>query len=265
MDALRRDRLPDDLRPILAANGFEASVAVQARASVNDTRWLLELAREDESIVGVVGWFDLCSQELEKDLDGLRWPNKLVGVRAMLQDEDDDAHMLRPEFRRGLKVVQESGLAYDLLVYPRHLKNALALVREFPGVRFVLDHIAKPPIATGELHPWMDDIRTLAHEPNVACKLSGMVTEAVKTWTPEDFEPYLDIVCEAFGERRLMFGSDWPVCELAAPYEAVVRIVEQHIAPLPQESREWIMGGNASRWYGLGFEVENRYPFASLA
>lgn len=262
MPALKRDRLPADLVPILAAARIDMCVAVQARASLEETRWLLELSREHGFIGGVVGWFDLCSPRLEADLDALPWPNRLVGARAMLQDEPDDEHMLREEFRRGLKVIGECGYTYDLLVYPRHLPYALKLVRQFPSMRFVVDHIAKPPIASGELDPWAKLMRELAHEPNVACKLSGMVTEAAVHWQPADLAPYIDIVGDYFGEKRLIFGSDWPVCELAASYAQVVEVVERHFAYLPQESREGIMGGNAGRWYDLGFSVENRYPFA---
>ena len=262
MPELRSDRLPADLEPHLAAARMDMCIAVQARPSLAETHWLLELSRKHSFIGGVIGWFDLCSPGLEADLDALPWPNRLVGVRAMLQDEPDDDHMLREEFRRGLKAIGESGFTYDLLVFPRHLPYALKLVRQFPSVRFVIDHLAKPPIASGELEPWARLMRELGHEPNVACKLSGMVTEAAPDWKQADLTPYLDITGDCFGEKRLIFGSDWPVCELAAQYEQVVAIVESHFASLPQESREWIMGGNAGRWYDLGFTVENRYPFA---
>jgi L-fuconolactonase len=262
MPALRRDRLPADLEPILKASGMELSIAVQARPTLEETHWLLQLSREHQFIRGVIGWFDLCAPEFEEQIDALPWPNKLVGVRAMLQDIDDDEYMLREDFKRGLKVVRDCGFSYDLLIYPRHLPYALKLVRQFPSVRFIVDHLAKPPIASGELEPWMHQVRELAHEPNVACKLSGMVTEAAVDWKQKDLAPFIDVVGDAFGEKRLIFGSDWPVCEIAATYPQVVEIVERQFAYLPQESREWIMGGNAARWYDLGIVVENRYPFA---
>lgn len=262
MPALRRDRLPEDLAPILEEARMDMCVAVQARPTLAETHWLLELSRQHSFIGGVVGWFDLCAPDFEEQIDALPWPNKLVGVRAMLQDEPDDEHMLSDEFRRGLKVVGDSGYTYDLLIYPRHLPYVLKLVRLFPSIRFVVDHMAKPPIASGEMDPWARLMRELAHEPNVGCKLSGMVTEAPVHWRQADLAPYIDIVGDYFGEKRLIFGSDWPVCEMAATYAQVVDVVEKQFAYLPQESREWIMGGNAGRWYDLGFTVENRYPFA---
>ncbi len=262
MPALRQDRLPEDLEPLLQSSGIEMCIAVQARPSLAETHWLLELSRQHPFIGGVIGWFDLCAAAFEEQLDALPWPNRLVGVRAMLQDEPDDEYMLREDFRRRLKVIGECGLSYDLLIYPRHLPHALKLVRQFPSMRFIIDHLAKPPIASGEMEPWMGQIREIAHEPNVACKLSGMVTEAAPGWNGRDLAPFIDVVGDAFGEKRLIFGSDWPVCEIAATYPRVVEIVEKHFAYLPQESREWIMGGNAARWYDLGIVFENRYPFA---
>lgn len=259
MAALKRDFMPQDLKPLLAASGFEGCIAVQARQSLEETQWLLSLAGEHDFIQGVVGWVDLCSPELPKVLDRLEGSARLVGVRHVVQDEPDDAFMLRPEFRRGIARLAENGLIYDLLVYPRQLYAAVKLAREFPDQRFVLDHIAKPAIAEGLLEPWATQLRELAQLPNVTCKLSGMVTEAKwKQWRAEDFRPYLDVVFEAFGAERLMIGSDWPVCTLAGEYAAVMGIVMDYVKQLPEEQREGVLGGNCARVYGIaGFAPLN--------
>ena len=253
MSALKHDFLPQDLKPLLAASGFDGCIAVQARQSLEETRWLLELAEEHDFIKGVVGWVDLCSPDLPKQLDRLEGCTRLVGVRHVVQDEPDDAFMLRPDFRRGIARLAENGLIYDLLIYPRQLNAAVRLVREFPEQRFVLDHIAKPAIAEGLIEPWATKLRELAALTNVTCKLSGMVTETKwKHWKAEDFWPYLDVVFDAFGAERLMIGSDWPVCTLSGEYADVVGIVTDYVAQLPAEQREGVLGGNCARVYGIG-------------
>jgi L-fuconolactonase len=252
MTVLKRDFLPDDLQRMLQSVGFDGSIAVQARQSLEETRWLLELADQNEFVRGVVGWVDLCSPLVGDQLRQFAANRKLVGVRHVVQDEPDDQFMLRPEFKRGLARVAEFGLVYDLLLYPRHLPVAVQLVREFPGQAFVLDHIAKPPIAEGTLEPWSRDIRALAEFPNVTCKLSGMVTEAKwQQWKVENFQPYLDVVLRAFGPSRLMIGSDWPVCTLSADYTNTLGIVREYIGALPASERAAIVGGNCARVYGL--------------
>lgn len=252
MPTLRRDRLPGDLEPHLRAARIDGCIAVQARQSGDETRFLLDLAGAHPFIRGVVGWVDLCVPDVARTLAGLAASPWLVGIRHLLQDEPDDAFMLRPGFRRGIRALGEAGLAYDLLLFPRHLAYALALVREFPGVRFVVDHLAKPSIAAGDLAAWEPGIRALAAEPNVACKLSGMVTEADWSgWKATDFRPFLDVAFDTFGPDRLLFGSDWPVCELAATYPEVTGIVEEYLAVSAPGSAEAVMGGNAARWYRL--------------
>ena len=252
MSALKRDFLPDDLQPLLDASGFNGSVAVQARQTLEETRWLLELAAEHNFVRGVVGWVDLCSTRLRDQLKGLTGSGKLVGVRHVVQDEADDRFMLRPEFRRGIGQLSEFGLVYDLLLHPRHLAVAAKLVSEFPAQGFVLDHIAKPPIADGLIEPWRSEIRELAQLPNVACKISGMVTEALwSRWALDDFRPYLDVVFEAFGPSRLMIGSDWPVCTLSADYARTMGIVFRRIELLPTAEQEAILGENCVRVYRL--------------
>jgi len=252
MEVLRRDFLPGELAPRLRAAGFAGSIAVQARPSLEETDWLLALAREHPWIWGVVGWVDLTAPEVAAVLAARAGP-LLVGVRAMLQDEADDTCMLRADFRRGLAAVQEAGIAFDLLIRPRHLEHATRLVAELPGLRFVLDHLGKPPIREGESEPWAGRIRALARHPNVACKVSGMVTEADwRGWRMADFQPFFTTVLEAFGPERLLFGSDWPVCLLATPdHGKVVELTEALAAGLGREERQGLFGGNAARWYRI--------------
>jgi L-fuconolactonase len=177
---------------------------------------------------------------------------KMVGVRHVIHDEADDEFMLRPDFQRGIAALEPAGLAYDILIFPRHLSAAITLVDRFPNQRFVIDHIAKPNIAAGALDPWAGLIRELARRENVFCKLSGMVTEAdVSAWRPADFAPYIDVVLEAFGPSRLMIGSDWPVCTLAGSYEAVMRIVLDAVGRLGRAEQDAICGGTCRRFYQL--------------
>jgi L-fuconolactonase len=252
MAALRRDFLPHDLKPLLDESGFDGCVAVQARQTIEETHWLLELAARNEFIRGVVGWVDLRSPNLAEQLGELTRNSKLVAVRHIVQSEPDDEFMLRPDFRRGIAQLAEFGLVYDVLVYPRQLRAAVKLVTQFPWQRFVLDHIAKPLIAQAALEPWNTDIRALAQLPNVSCKVSGMVTEARwNQWRPQDFHPYLDVVFEAFGHQRIMIGSDWPVCMVAADYGSTMRIVTDYIAQLPSEQQDAILGENCAGFYPL--------------
>ena len=252
MAVLQRDFLPRDLRPLLEAEGFQGSIAVQARQSLEETRWLLELAAHNDIVKGVVGWVDLRSPDLPAQLHQFAQNPKLVGVRHVVQDEPDDEFMLRPDFRAGIARLSEYGLAYDILVFPRQLPAALKLVKEFPKQRFVVDHIAKPLIAEGRVAPWDLGMRELAKADNVWCKLSGMVTEARwDAWKPEDFRPYLDVVLDAFGSSRLMIGSDWPVCTVAATYGRALKLVRDYIERLTGSEQEAILGGNCARFYGV--------------
>ena len=252
MAALRRDFLPADLKPLLSAEGFDGSVAVQARQTLEETRWLLELAEKNEFIKGVVGWVDLASPELAAQLERFTNEPRLVGVRHVVQDEPDDEFMLRPEFRRGIARLANYGLTYDLLLYPKHLPVAVKLAREFPRQKFVLDHIAKPRIAEGIMEPWAHAIRELAKVENVWCKVSGMVTEARwREWKAEDFWPYLNVVFEAFGPSRIMMGSDWPVCTVAAGYGQTMGIVKNYVEGRSPAEQEAVLGGNCAEFYGL--------------
>jgi L-fuconolactonase len=252
MEPLKRDFLPVDLKPLLNEVGCDGSIAVQARHHMDETHWLLEQAGAHEFVRGVVGWVDLCSAEARGHLEQLASNRKLVGIRHAAQDEPDDEFLLRPDFCRGVALLAEFGLAYDILIYPRHLRAAAKFARRFPEQRFVLDHIAKPPIADRVLEAWNEDVRALAELPNVHCKLSGMVTEARwKHWTREDFRPYLDTILEAFGPARLMIGSDWPVCTLSANYRSTMGIVMDFIGELSTAERDAVLGDNCADFYRL--------------
>lgn len=253
--AIRRPFGPDDLRPKLSAAGVDATILVQTRHSIQETREFLAIAEATDFVAGVVGWVDLTSPHVGDAITALRrgpGGGFLVGIRHMLQDEPDPTWLERADVARGLAVLAEYGLVYDLLTRPRELPSCLAVARRFPQLRFVLDHIGKPPIASGAREPWASRIAPFADLPNVACKLSGMVTEADwQHWRPEDLKPYVDAVVAWFGEGRLLFGSDWPVCLLAADYSRVKLVLEDLLAPMTPERRLQIFGTNASAIYRL--------------
>lgn len=249
---LHRDWLPEDLAPLLRATGLDGCIAVQARQTLEESRWLLALADAHPIIRGVVGWADLRGDRAQEELAALAVHPRFKGVRHVAQDEPDDGFLARPEFVRGVRKLAGLGLRYDLLIYPRQLRAAIALVDAAPEVAFVLDHLAKPAIRDGAREPWLADFRELARRPHVCCKVSGLVTEARRDWRAEDFRPYLDAAFEAFGPGRLMFGSDWPVCRLAAEYAEVVGLAADYIATLPAADRAAVLGGTAARFYGVG-------------
>ena len=249
---IRRDYLPADLQPLLARCGLDGAIAVQARQSVEESRWLLELADQHPLIKGVVGWVDLRSERVEDELARFAPHPRFVGVRHVVQDEPDDDFMLRPEFLRGIGKLRQFALRYDLLIFPKQLPAAIELVRRFPDQPFVLDHLAKPFIRDGVVSPWREQIAALAAFPNVMCKVSGMVTEAHwQNWRAADFRPYLDVVFAAFGPDRLMLGSDWPVSLLAATYEDSFGLVSDYLEQFPATVREQVLGGNAAKFYGV--------------
>jgi L-fuconolactonase len=257
MSVLKRDFLPADLEPPLRAAGFGACVTVQARQTLDETAWLLDLADRSPFVAGVVGWVDLCSPDARAQLRRFASHPKLVGVRHIVQAEPDDRFLLRADFGRGIALLEEFGLAYDILVYPRHLAVAAEFVKRFPRQRFVLDHLAKPEIARGEIRGWSRDVRALAAEPNVQAKLSALVTEADwKRWTPDQLRPYLDVAFECFGPGRLMIGSDWPVCTLAGDYGRTMGVVTEYLGDRPAAEREAVLGGNAREFWNL--EVKER-------
>ena len=252
MGVLRRDFLPHHLHKELLRAGFDSCIAVQARQTLEETRWLLELASKSSFIAGVVGWVDLRSPEAQSQLAEFAAHPKLVGIRHIVQSEEDDRFLLRRDFLHGIGLLEEFDLTYDILIYPKHLPVAAEFATRFPRQRFVLDHIAKPPIKDGDLQPWESDLNELSRLPNVFCKVSGMVTEANwNDWKPEDIFPYLDVVFDRFGADRLMIGSDWPVCTLAASYVTTMNVVLRYLSEFPESARKAVLGGNAQRFWKL--------------
>jgi L-fuconolactonase len=251
MASIRRDFLPADLMPQLENNGFQGSVLVQVRQTLEETRWLLELAERNPFILGVIGWVDLRSPRLRTDLELFAGKRKLVGLRHIVQSEPDD-FLLQPDFLRGISVLEEFDLAYDILIYTKHLPMAAEFVSRFPRQRFVLDHLAKPPIKSRVVEVWARGVRELASFPNVFAKLSGLVTEADwQNWKSEDVRPYLDVAFECFGPSRLMIGSDWPVCNVAASYTQVMNLVKDYLSRYAPEEREAVLGNNAAKFWRL--------------
>ncbi|WP_431902483.1 amidohydrolase family protein [Nonomuraea sp. bgisy101] len=252
---IRRDFTPEDLAPETKGAGIDKTILVQVLPDVTETREFLATAAATELVAGVVGWADLTDPQLPETLASLcEGPGGelLVGIRHLVQGEPDDDWLNRPDVRRGLGAVAETGLAYDLLTLPRQLPAAITTARALSDLTFVLDHLSKPAIATGELEPWASLIGELAAEPNVFCKLSGMVTEAKKQWRIEDLRPYTEVVIEAYGPKRIMFGSDWPVCLLQASYAEVVSAGEELTRHLTAAETAEIFGGTAHRAYRLG-------------
>lgn len=249
---LHHDWLPADLAPLLAQAGLDGCIAVQARQSLGESRWLLSLAEQSDIIKGVVGWVDLQSEQVVEQLSEFSPHTKFVGVRHVVQDEPEDDFMLRPNFLRGISQLKQFDLTYDILIYPKQLPTAIQLAQRFPDQPFVLDHIAKPFIKTGVVSPWREQVRELAQLPNVCCKVSGMITEADHAhWKVDDFTPYLDVVFEAFGENRLMYGSDWPVCLFAGEYPRMFALVNDYTRQLSDTARAKFFGDNAAKFYGI--------------
>ena len=252
MKVLRRDFTPDDLRREIAAAGVDGVVSVQARQTVEETRGLLELAGANDFIRGVVGGVPLVSPDVGRDLERFAAHPKLKGVRHVLQDEPDDSYALRDDFNRGIAELKRFNLRYDVLIFERQLPQATKLVDRHPEQVFVLDHIAKPRIKAGEIDAWRDGMKELAKRGNVFCKVSGLVTEADwRQWTPGQLRPYFDVALDAFGPRRLMFGSDWPVCLVACDYGRWVKTVRDFAAELSPGEQTRLFGGTATEAYGL--------------
>ncbi len=251
MAVIRRDFLPADLEPVLAQNGIDGCVAVQASQSEGETQFLVSMAQSYAIVRGVVGWVDLQAGDLPERLTELARFPEIKGYRHVAQAEPAD-FLMRPAVVRGIRHLAHFGLTYDILIYPSQLKAALHLVRAVPEVNFVIDHLAKPYIKRGEISRWSNFMTELARQPNVSCKLSGMVTEADwQHWSRKDFAPYLDVVFGRFGPDRLLFGSDWPVCLVAANYTQVRTLISDYVAPWGDEVRAKVFGGNAQRFYKL--------------
>jgi len=252
MSVLKGDFLPEELIQQMRSSGIDGSIAVQADQSETETHFLLKLAESHPEIVGVVGWVDLKAENVSDRLEYFSHFEKLLGFRHIVQAEPDDRFLLREDFLRGIKALERHDFTYDILIYERHLPVAAEFVRSFPSQKFVVDHLAKPCIKKKQLDDWARDMRAIAANQNVYCKISGMVTEADwRRWKEADFKPYLDIVFEAFGADRLMFGSDWPVCLVAAGYGQVKDIVAHYTRDLSESEKEKIFGLNAARFYGV--------------
>lgn len=252
MAVLQRDFLPGHLRADMATAGIDGVVSVQARQTEQETAWLLGLAENNEFIKGVVGWVPLAAPKVDRVLEKFCRHWKLRAVRHVVQGEPDDRFILGEEFNAGIRLLREFGLAYDILILERQLPPTIEFVDLHPAQVFVLDHIAKPKIKDNELEPWRTNLLELGKRQNVYCKISGLVTEAdFAAWTEAQLQPYLDTVLAAFGPRRLMFGSDWPVCRVACDYKRWVELVGRFIAKLSADEQARIMGGTATEAYGL--------------
>lgn len=251
MKVLKNDFLPNQLEILLKKNNFDGCVAVQVDSSVNETTSMLQLADNHSFIKGVVGWADLLSNGVGNHLAFFSENRLFKGIRHSLQSEPD-GFMLQKGFLNGIQHLKKYNLTYDILIYPHQLKETIQLVAKNPDQPFILDHLAKPLIKQGEVNDWKNDIIQLSSFENVYCKVSGLVTEADwQHWEKDDFKPYLDIVFENFGTKRLLFGSDWPVCLLASPYHEVVQVVENYLQQLSKEEQNDVMGKNAIKFYNL--------------
>lgn len=252
LNSLKRSWLPKELAPLLQSIDFEGCVVVEARQMLKENSWLFELAALDESIKGIVGWVDLCSSNLVAELEKYAANPKFRGVRHLILDESDDDFMLRKDFQRGIRALQDLDLTYDLLILPKQIPLAIKLVENFPDQRFVLDNLGLPSIKDGSISPWDRDLAELAKSENVFCKLSGLDFMANwQAWQSTDFIPYLDIVFSAFGVDRLMIGSNWPVCTVSGNYQSVINIVAEYIQQFSPQVQAKILGENCAAFYQL--------------
>ncbi len=251
MQVIRKDFLPADLLPLLAENNIAGCIAVQADQTESETDFLIGLATENNFIKGIVGWVDLRADDIEERLQHYQQQSIVKGFRHVLQGEKPE-FMLQEKFLRGIGALKEFGFTYDILIFPQHLPAAIKLVQRFPGQKFVIDHMAKPDIKNGLIDSWKENIQFIAQFPNIYCKLSGMVTEANwKTWKKEELFPYLDVVTNAFGINRLLYGSDWPVCLVAASYAEMISPVKKYFSTFTKTEQEAVFGGNAFQFYHL--------------
>lgn len=251
MAVIRRSFLPEHIQPLLQNNGIEGCIAVQADQAEEETDFLLQLAKENDFIKGIVGWVDLRSADVRLRLQYYHQFPKIKGFRHVLQGESPE-FMLQPSFLEGIRALKEFNFTYDILVFPQHLEAVLQLVRLFPEQAFVIDHIAKPFIKSGLISEWEKGMRAIAQCQNVYCKISGMVTEAdYQHWKKEDFKPYLDLITNSFGINRIMYGSDWPVCQVAASYEQVRNIVKEYFSNFSMNEQVLLFRDNAKKFYGI--------------
>jgi L-fuconolactonase len=249
---IHRDFLPQHLEPHLRAVGVQRTIFVQTQHDLEENRWALRLAENYPFIAGIVGWVDLASEACEEQLLEFKDHPKFAGVRHITQDEADDDFIVRAEVLRGLEVLERYGVSFDLLFYTKHLRHVPALARRLPELPMVIDHLAKPKIREWRTHDWLPQFREAADFPNVYCKLSGMITEADwRSWTAADLKPYVQAALEYFGVERCMFGSDWPVCELAGSYEQVYLALVEALGPISESEHAAIFGGTACSFYGI--------------
>jgi L-fuconolactonase len=252
MRVIRKDFLPADLEQVFAKNQVEGCVAVQADTTEKETNLLVELSKKHPIIKGVVGWVDLSDENIEEKLQTYSKEPIIKGFREIMQGAPDDQFLTNKKFQEGVKKLSAYGFTYDVLIYHDQLPSAIRFTEKYPDQHFILDHIAKPDIKNKQWKKWRDDIRELSRNPNMYCKLSGMVTEADwKKWNFESFEPYIDTVAEYFGTDRICFGSDWPVCLVAGKYDQVLRIVTEFLEQVAATEREQVLSGNISRFYKL--------------
>jgi len=252
MAVIQRDFFPEDLEPILKNNGIDGCVIVQSDQSEEENHFQIQNAADHKFIKGVVGWVDLSSANVEQRLEYYSQFEKMKGFRHVLQGEPQRDFMLRPEFLNGISLLEKYGFTYDILVFPDQLKFVNEMVAKFPKQKFVLDHIAKPYIKDKVITGWDADITTLGKFDNVFCKISGMVTETNwNNWKPEEFDPYMDVVVDAFGTDRVMFGSDWPVCKVSATYEEVHGLVKNYFSGYSESEKVKVFGENAIKFYSL--------------
>ena len=252
MKVIRKNFLPEDLKKVIANSGVDGVVSVHARQSVEETKVLLKYAGENEFIKGVVGWLPLADNKFPEILEEFAIDKNLKGIRHVVQGEPNPEFILGKDFNRGISILKNYNLVYDILIYEHQLPNAIRFVDLHPTQQFVLDHIAKPKIKAGEIDAWEKNVTELAKRENVACKISGMVTEAdFKHWTHEQLQPYFDVILEAFSPKRLMFGSDWPVCLVAVQYNNWLDLVKKQISDFSKDEKDDILYKNAFRIYNL--------------
>lgn len=252
MQVLQSNFEPSDLKPLLDSIQFDGAVAVQARQTLKETEWLLKLANSHDYIKGVVGWVDLCADKVDSQIESYMNEKKFKGVRHVIHDEPDDHFMLRNDFNRGLSLLKEYDLTYDILIFEKHLPQTIKLVEQHPDQLFVIDHIAKPKIKEQKMNNWYKQMKILSTYDHVYCKISGMVTEA--NWsnqTQDTFTPYLDIIFDLFPAERLMIGSDWPVCTVVQDYKDVMHIVMDYVKQLSKEDQKLVLGKTCANFYQL--------------
>ncbi len=252
LQPIRKTYLPADLKAHLDATGVDQSIFVQTQHNVEENRWILQFCKDNDFLAGMVGWVDLASKDCESQLEEFKDAPHFVGIRHVTHDEPDDNWIVRDDVMNGLRVLEKHSMPFDLLFFVKHLPHATTLGKAFPNLPMVIDHLAKPEIKAGRLDNWEDHFRAAAKFPNMFCKISGMVTEADWSgWKPADLKPYVEIAIDAFGPERCMYGSDWPVCELAGSYEQVIGAAREVLASLSTSEQEQVFGGTAKRFYGL--------------